>query len=401
MITSAIQLYKNAYEGLSKSIWLLSVVMLINRSGTMVLAFMTLYCTYLGYSIRHAGWVVAIYGMGSIVGALLGGRISDRFGFYYTQVAALFFGGILFILLGQMNSYVSICICTFFLSMVNESFRPANATAIAHYSTPQNRTQSYSLIRLAINLGWGIGSALGGFLASINYHLLFWVDGITNIAAAFMLIMILPRVPLNQQRTVSAPGSKPPIRTTPYQDKVFLYFWLFTLFFSICFFQLFTTVPLFFKENLLMDEFWIGVIMAANGIFIALFEMVIVYKLEGRWPYLRLMFYGALLMAASFIILNIPFQNGLMVAFLFILVITLAEIIAMPFMNSYYISRTSDLNRGQYAGLYTMAWSAAQVIGSSTGAILAYRFGFINLWWMVACLSVTAAIGYLWLQRKG
>lgn len=401
MITSTIQLYKNAYDGLSRRIWLLSVVMLINRSGTMVLAFMTLYCTYLGYSIKQAGWVVALYGMGSIVGALLGGKISDRFGFYYTQVSALFFGGLLFILLGQMTSYKSICIYTFFLSMVNESFRPANATAIAHYSTPQNRTQSFSLVRLAINLGWGIGSALGGFLASINYHLLFWVDGFTNIAAAIMLLVILPRVPMNQQKTAPAPDSVAPVRKTPYTDKPFLFFWLFTLFFSICFFQLFTTVPLFFKESLLMNEFWIGIVMAGNGIFIALFEMVIVYKLEGRRPYLRLMFYGALLMAASFILLNIPLPNGFIVAVIFMLVITLAEIIAMPFMNTYYISRTTNYNRGQYAGMYNMAWSAAQVIGSSAGAFLAYRYGFNNLWFMVCGLSLTAAAGYYWLQTKG
>ena len=401
MITSTIQLYKNAYHGLSRRIWLLSFVMLINRSGTMVLAFMTLYCTYLGYSIKQAGWVVAIYGMGSIIGALMGGKISDRFGFYYTQVSALFFGGILFMLLGQMKSIESIAICTFFLSMVNESFRPANATAIAHYSTTQNRTQSFSLVRLAINLGWGIGSALGGFLASINYHFLFWVDGFTNIAAAIMLLLILPVVSLGQQKRVPVAGSILPVNKSAYQDKPFLFFWLFTLLFSICFFQLFTTVPLFFKENLKLNEFWIGIVMAGNGILIAIFEMIIVYKLEGRRPYLRLMFYGALIMAASFIILNISFLHGILLAVLFMLVITIAEIVAMPFMNTYYISRTTDQNRGQYAGMYTMAWSVAQVIGSSLGAYLAFQYGFNNLWLLVCLLSLTAAAGYYWLQTKG
>ena len=81
-----------------------------------------------------------------------------------------------------------------------KSFRPANATAIAHYSTVQNRTQAFSIVRLAINLGWGVGGALGGILASINYHLLFWVDGFTNISAAFLLIWLLPKVSLAQQK---------------------------------------------------------------------------------------------------------------------------------------------------------------------------------------------------------
>ena len=166
MLSATANLYRNAYTGLTRRMWLLAIVMLINRCGTMVLPYMTLYCRHIGYSTKQAGYVVGVYGLGSMTGAFLGGKISDRFGFYYTQFFALFCGGMLFILLGQMNSFDSICICTFFLSMVNESFRPANATAIAHYSSSQNRTQSFSLVRLAINLGWGIGGALGGFLAS-------------------------------------------------------------------------------------------------------------------------------------------------------------------------------------------------------------------------------------------
>jgi len=163
---------------------------------------------------------------------------------------------------------------------------------------------------------------------------------------------------------------------------------------------MFTTVPIYFKENLRMDESTIGIIMAANGLFIALFEMVIVFKLEGKLPYLRLMFYGTLLMALSFLFLNIPAGSGIVLACLFMLVITVAEIIAMPFMNSYYISRTTDTNRGQYAGMYTMAWSAAQVIGSSAGAFFAFRYGFNNLWFAICIMSVIAAFGYLWLYRK-
>ena len=83
MFNATLRLYKSAYTGLSKRIWLLSAVMLINRIGTMVLAFMTLYCSYRGYTLQQGGMVVAIYGIGAVVGAFMGGKISDRFGFYY------------------------------------------------------------------------------------------------------------------------------------------------------------------------------------------------------------------------------------------------------------------------------------------------------------------------------
>ena len=400
MLSATINLYRNAYTGLNRRMWLLAVVMLINRSGTMVLPFMTLYCKHIGYSTKQAGFVVAIYGIGSMIGAFFGGRISDRFGFYYTQFFSLLSGGLLFITLGNMNTYFSICVCTFFLSMVNESFRPANATAIAHYSTSQNRTQSFSVVRLAINLGWGLGGALGGFLASINYHLLFWVDGLTNIAAAFLLIWLLPKVSLAQQRNLTR-VKKDLINPAPaHADKTFLYFIGLKILFAICFFQLFTTIPLYFKEGLHVNEFWIGIVMAMNGVLIALFEMVIVFKLEGRLPYLRLMTYGTIIMAFSFFALNIPLFSGLFIAVLSTLMITLAEMTTMPFMNSWYISRSTEGNRGQYAALYIMAWSAAQVIGSTGGTQIAYAIGFNNLWWITGIFSLLTAIGYNWLMSK-
>lgn len=400
MLSSTINLYKNAYTGVNRRMWLLAVVMLINRSGTMVLPFMTLYCKHIGYTTKQAGIVVAIYGIGSLVGAFLGGKISDRFGFYYTQFFALLCGGILFITLGQMNSYISICVCTFFLSMVNEAFRPANATAIAHYSTAENRTQAFSIVRLAINLGWGLGGALGGLLASINYHLLFWVDGFTNITAAFLLLWLLPKVSLAQQQNLTRTATVKVKAKPAYADKTFMYFIGLQILFAICFFQLFTTIPLYFKENLLINEFWIGIIMAMNGMLIVLFEMVIVFKLEGRRPYLRLMAYGTLIMAVSFFVLNIPLIHGFVIAVFSTILVTVAEMVAMPFMNSYYIARSSEGNRGQYAGYYTMAWSAAQVIGSTAGTQIAYAIGFNNLWWIICGICLLTAAGYNKLLAK-
>jgi predicted MFS family arabinose efflux permease len=398
MISNTITLYRNAYSGLTRRMWLLAVVMLINRSGTMVLPFMTLYCNHRGYTATQGGLAVAIYGIGSLFGAFIGGRLSDKLGFYYIQFASLLGGGIMFIVLGQMDSYVIICICIFFASLINEAFRPANSSAVAHYSTAQSRTQSFSLVRLAINLGWGVGSALAGILASISYELLFWVDGLTNIAAGLVLLLILPKVSLAQQHKSHLP--KMDAAKGPLQDKTFMIFTGFMLLFAFCFFQLFTTVPLYFKEGLKLNEFWIGIIMSMNGVIIALFEMVIVFKLEGRQPYLKLMMYGTLLLAISYCMLNIPLANGFVLASGVILMVTIAEITGMPFMNSYYIARTTTENRGQYAAIYTMAWSVAQVTGSLSGTQIAHSLGYNYLWWILGLICLITAFGFNYIQSK-
>src|SRR3954451_1701188 len=128
-----VKLYKSAYSGLSRQTWFLSLVILINRSGTMVVPFMTMYATQkLHYTIVDAGILMALFGAGTIVGAFIGGRLTDAFGFYNVQVFALFGGGVMFIVLGYLQSYPALCAAIFLLCMVNDSFRPANSTAIAY-----------------------------------------------------------------------------------------------------------------------------------------------------------------------------------------------------------------------------------------------------------------------------
>jgi predicted MFS family arabinose efflux permease len=289
-------------------------------------------------------------------------------------------------ILGQMKAYPLICIFTYLLSFVNEAFRPANSTAMAFYSKTENRTRSYALNRLAINLGWALGSGLGGFLAHKNYELLFWVDGGTNIIAAMLMFFLLR--PVNYKPAPIKDGLI--ITQSALRDKSYMIFIVITMLFASCFFQLFTNLPVYFKKNLHLSEPFIGVLMAFNGIIIALVEMVLIYKLEGKRRSITYISAGVFIVGISFLTLNIPGASTL-VACNMIVIVSVGEILSMPFMNSYWIAKTNNTNRGQYAALYTMAWSAAQTIGPMGGAQLADYAGFNVLWWTVGCLSVIAA----------
>src|SRR5262245_47306883 len=366
MLVTTAQTYRNAYSGLSRSTWLLSLVMLINRSGTMVVPFMTLYLTQIGYSVGQAGIVFGLFGAGAFTGAYFGGRLTDKVGFYPVQLITLIGGGVLFIVLSQMKKYPMICIFTYLLSFVNEAFRPANSTAIAFYSKEENRTRSYSLNRLAINIGWAVGSGVGGVLARINYDLLFWVDGLTNIAAALLMWTFLK--PVKYKPDTHATTTVPPSRSA-YRDKTYLLFIVITMLFASCFFQLFTNLPVFFKKELHFSEPYIGMLLSFNGIIIALIEMVLIYKLEGKKNNTVYITVGVALTGISFLMLNLP-GMGALLAIAMIVAVTFGEIFAMPFMNTYWISRTEFSNRGQYAPLYTMAWSAAQRLEPPIAALL-------------------------------
>ncbi|WP_246229474.1 MFS transporter [Mucilaginibacter humi] len=101
MLAYTIQLYKNAYTGLSKNSWYLSVVMLINRAGTMVVPFLSIYCIQqLHFSVLQAGVIMTLYGVGALSGSFMGGKLVDKIGFYDLQIAALVSGGLLYISIG-------------------------------------------------------------------------------------------------------------------------------------------------------------------------------------------------------------------------------------------------------------------------------------------------------------
>ena len=395
-----IQLYKNAYAGLSREIWFLSLVVLINRSGTMVIPFMSMYAIKeLHFSVIQAGIIMALFGLGSIVGAFLGGKITDKIGFQSVQLFALFGGGVIFISISFLTTFLTLSIGCFVLSCINESFRPANSIAIATYSLPENRTRSYSLNRLAINLGWALGGAIGGLLAAKSYTLIFWVGGSTNILSAIMLMIVLPYKKIVKPKHSSIREKNKSESNSAYRDKKYLFFILCTILFAFCFFQMFTIFPIYLVKQLKISEEKYGFLMAFNGLLIVVLEMILIYKLEKTRNPMRFIAYGVLLVGMAYALLNVT--NGtFFIAFLSIIIITFGEMLSMPFMNTFWIGRSSDHNRGQYAAMYTMGWGIAQVSGPSTGGWVADHYGFNVLWWIILGLSAISALGFYLLTRK-
>ncbi len=396
-------LYKKAYSGLPREVWMISLIMLVNRSGTMVVPFMTIYLTSekMGFSIGRAGLVMGVFGLGAILGGYMGGRLTDKVGHHHIQFYTLLGGGFLFILLGQVQSFGAICAVTFLLSLVNEAFRPANAASIALYSSAGNRTRSFSLNRLAVNLGWAVGGALGGLLASIDYSALFWVDGITNISAALLVRRLLKP---SGKKISSSHGDEMILpNRSAYKDRIYIWFIVCTILFSICFFQMFSTLTAYFKNHVGFSSLYIGILMAVNGLVITFIEMLLVYKLEGRRSPTFYIVPGVMLVTMAYLLLNLVHMDH-MLALLMILMITFGEIFAMPFMNSFWTSRSNDHNRGQYAGLYSMAWSVANTTGPMFGAQIAQEAGFRNLWWSIGGLGALTTLGFMglhyWMERR-
>lgn len=211
------------YRGLSKEVWLLALTTLINRAGAMVVPFLSLYLTkYLNFTMGQVGWIMTFYGLGSLVGVFAGGKLADRIGYYKVMYFSLFLTGIAFFVLQFITSFYFLCIGIFTLTAIADAFRPAIWVAMADYSKEENRTRSVTLIRLAINLGFSLGPAIGGLIiTNLSYQSLFWVDGLTCIFAAGLILRYLYQK--SSVNKIKSENQK--VNLSPYRDKQYLIFW--------------------------------------------------------------------------------------------------------------------------------------------------------------------------------
>ena len=173
--------YIASFKGLSREIWFLALISLVNRAGTMVIPFLSLYLIKeLNFSESDAGYILVFFGIGSTFGSLLGGKLVDKIGFYKVMIFSLLLTGFGFIGLQYIRSFWGLCFGILFVMTIADTFRPAIFVSLKAYSKPENQTRSLALIRLAINLGFTAGPAVGGLIiAKIGYQGLFWVDGVT------------------------------------------------------------------------------------------------------------------------------------------------------------------------------------------------------------------------------
>jgi predicted MFS family arabinose efflux permease len=398
MLQNILHNYRQSFSGLSKQTWLLSLVMMINRAGTMAVPFMSMYVTQSQQrSLSDAGLIITLYGVGSILGASTGGFMVDKIGFRPVQVFTSIVSGLLFILFAFVEDFSQICLLVVLLSFVAEAFRPANFTAIAAYSKPENITRSYSLNRLAINIGWASGASLGGIIAAFDYQWLFFVDGATNIAAGLLIVLLLPSAKV--QKASSATANPPAVVKKPWQDGFFVRFILLTAVFNTCFFLVFRLVPVYWKQQWQMGESTIGIVLGMNGVIIALFEMLLVNRWEGKRSPMQYIVAGCIANAIGFCVLLLPGMAPLLLAMVCMCLITLGEMLALPFMNAMIMQRSNAFNRGQYAAGYTLSWSVAQVIGPAGGAWIAQHAGYTILWIVLTVVCIVCGFLYTWLNK--
>lgn len=393
-----IYLYTNSFKGLSKESWMLALVMLINRAGSMVLPFLGVYMTdHLKFSIENTGIVLSFFGIGSVIGSWLGGFITDRIGEYRVQYLSLLLSVPLFCMIPLFKTEIGVATIILLQSIVSDSFRPANSVAITKYAKPENITRAFSLNRMAVNLGFSIGPALGGILSAISYEFLFFSNAFTALIAGILYIVFFRKrnilAKLKARKVKEAIEIKK--ENSPYRDGKFLVYCFFCMLFSICFFQLFSTLTIFYKDTAHLSQQSIGYILGYSGFLVVLLEMGLVQVAEKYFSLAVTMLLGTFICGFAYAMLAFDYSIVTLVVSMSLLCV--GEIWALPFMSTITALRSGKNNKGAYMGLNGISFSIAFIVTPTLGTFIAERFGFTILWIGTGVLATIIAIAFYYI----
>ena len=398
MLKTAFQRYINNFRGFSREIWILTFITFINRAGTMVLPFLSKYLKEdLHFSYSEVGWIMVCFGTGSIIGSWMGGKLSDKIGFYKIMIFSLLTSGLMFFVIQFITSFVGLCISMFLIIVVADMYRPAMFVSIGAYAKPENRTRALTLVRLAINLGFAAGPALGGLIImGIGYRGLFWVDGGTCILA--ILIFWIKVKEKKKSPFIDKKHPDDVLTHSVFKDKPFWIFLFTCLVSGVLFFQVFTTIPLYHKEQFNLTEFQTGLLLTMNGLMIFFLEMPLVSYVERhKISKVKVVAVGCFLMAISLFLMLL--NSWAWILIIMMLFMTVGEMFAFPFSNSVALSRAPKGHEGRYMAIYTMSYSLAHILSSKVGMEIIEYHGYQMNWFVMGVLGLLGMVSGIWVFR--
>lgn len=396
----------NPYKGLKnipRSVWLLSLATLINRSGTMVLPFLAIYMNRkIGVTPTAAGMVLMVYGLGALLTSPFVGKLADKVGSLTVMRLSLIFTGLMIVLYSFITNYNLIIVVTFVWAVISEAFRPANLSLISFETSTEQRKTAFALNRLAINLGMSIGPVIGGFLTQIDYSLLFYVNGASSILSGIFLsfVKIESQSKESRNETAELRESFTPDKNkfSILSDKRFLFFMLALIPVNLVFFQFLGGLPLYIVNELRYTEATFGILMSINTVMIVLIEVPL-NNAMANWDDRTSMVLGSLLAALGFGMMAL--SSSIVWLVLTIVIWTFGEMIFFPSSASYSTIISPEEKRGEYMGYYQMVFSFAFMFGPWLGAVILDKLNSTILWGGAFVLaSISTVMFSLMLKRS-
>lgn len=370
------------YLALPRTVHVICLGTFINRAGTFLVPFLTLYLTSsLGLGSAFATQAMGLYGLGGILASLTGGQLADRVGRRTVMLASLLGGASILLFFGRLSSPPAILAAVLAFSFLGEMYRPASMAMLADLTTPEQRPSAFSLVYLTVNLGMTVSPIAGGLIAQHSFHWLFLGNAMTATTyAAILFLAVRETLPARGAAAAGAPAAPHlpfgAVARRVLGHGVFLLFCLATLLVSIAYMQSHTTLPLYMKDLGLGPREY-GLVTAVNAAMVVCLQLPFT-ALTTRLPREAMLVVSSLFIAAGFgltgLATSVPLLAGTVVVW------TIGELLQSPYLSSVVADLAPPDLRGTYMGMMTLSFSGALMVGAPLGGAVLERFGSGALW---------------------
>jgi MFS family permease len=376
-------------SGLPPTFWWLWAGTLVNRAGAFVLPFLAFYLTdELALTPSFVGLVLAAFGLGSTLAALVGGVLADRLGRRPVLLGSQLSTAATLVALGFTTASTSVLVLVALLGLASNTARPAFSAMTTDIVAPQDRVRAFSLNYWAINLGFAIAPVLGGLLAASGYLTLFLVDAATTLVFA---VLVYLKVPESRPEVTLAEGERPGSMADVLRDRVFVSFVLLTGCFAIVFMQHLSSLPVQMDADGLSPAQYGGVI-ALNGALIVLVTVPLSRWLQA-YPRSRVLAISSVFIGLGFGATawasSVPAYAATVVVW------TVGEVIGAAVGPSVVADLAPAALRGRYQGVFGFSFAIASLVAPLAGGWTFQHLGGTVLWMGCLLVSLAAGAGHL------
>lgn len=391
------QTIRGVVSSLPSSVWVVLIGMFINRFGTFVIPFLGLHLRKSGYTEAEAGMALAFYGVGHFSSSIIGGYMADAFGRRNSILISMALGAIAIWTLSSVTHIALISFCAFLAGLTAEMYRPSASALITDEVPEEHRVTVFAMLRFCINLGWCLGPATGGWLASHSFIWLFRLDAVTCIVFGLLAWKWLPR---SEKIHVAWTGFSDIPKGLFDQFRITMKHRAFrrliyaNLLVAFCFIQWISTLGIAMEQVGLPSSYY-GIVLGLNGVLIVLAEIPLSGWTRKHNP-AHIISIGYALIGVSGLLLALPKTMPLFL--IGMTIFTIGEMISLPVCMAYVSNISDKSERGRFMGMNGVSWSASFAAGPSIGIILCNQFpnGF---WAGVGLLGILA--GYIMIAPQG
>ncbi len=307
------------------------------------------------------GLLFASFSVAQLLASPILGEWSDRWGRRPVLILSL---------LGSAASFVMLALAPnlfwLFVSRLLDGFTGGNITTarayIADISPPERRARNFGLIGAAFGLGFIVGPALGGGLASFGLAVPAWAAAVISLLAAGYAFVALPETAHLVPAKRPSPWREMPALLT--RSAAARLLWMnFILWLGFSVYQ--TTFPLFVAVRFELGPREIGYILAVVGLVGALSQAVLVGRVVHALGEQRTLLVGLLLNVVG--LFGAAFTQSLFLFYLLVGVASVGGALALPSVVSLISRSATDAEQGRIQGVSGSLESLARIVGPIGG----------------------------------